>query len=138
MKPIARIVMIVVAVVVGAAWYVHWSRNRALNSGDVFVRDGDKTRPETPESGNQSAHPQEMADNGAGASGSAANLPASDTLRRNPPNGVVQARPGRYQLYRQGDITWRMDTDTGESCVLLATQAQWSKTIVYDHGCATR
>jgi len=131
MKPIVRIVVIVVAVVLAAAWYMHWSRNRALNSGDVYVRDGDKTRPETPTS-------QEVADNGTGASGGVTTLPASDTLPRNPANGVVVPRPGRYQLYRQGDITWRLDTNTGDSCVLLATEAQWRKTLVYDHGCGSR
>jgi hypothetical protein len=138
MKPIIRVVMIAVAIAVGVAWYVHWSRNRALNSGDVFVREGDKTRPETPNSGNQSAQPQEVADNGAGASGSTPAIPTSDSLPRSAPNGIVMARPGRYQLYRQGDITWRLDTDTGFSCALFATEAQWRKTIVYDHGCDSR
>jgi hypothetical protein len=135
MKPIVRIVVIVLAVVLAGAWYMHWSRNRDLNSGNVYVRDGDKTLPETPTS---TDHPQEIADNRAGAPGSVDTLPASDSLPRNPANGVVIPRPGRYQLYRQGDITWRLDTNTGDSCVLLATEAQWRKTLVYDHGCNSR
>jgi hypothetical protein len=144
MKPIFRILMIVVAVAVGAAWYVHWARTRALNSGDVFVREesGDNSRPE---SANQPARSQELADNGTGAPGglsrpqdNVATIPTSDTISRNPLNGIVLARPGRYQLYRQGDITWRMDTDNGDACVLFATVVQWGKTIVYDHGCGSR
>jgi hypothetical protein len=139
MKPIFRILMIVAAVAVSAVWYVHWSRTRALNSGEVFVREdsGDKSRPE---SANQPSHPQEMADNRGDTSSSqdnVATIPTSDTINRNPPNGVVVARPGRYQLYRQGDITWRMDTNSGDACILFATQAQWHKTLVYDHGCGS-
>jgi hypothetical protein len=135
MKPIFRILMIVAAVAVSAVWYVHWSRTRALNSGEVFVREdsGDRSSP------NQSAHPQEMADNSdSSRSQDVATLPGSDTLSRNPPNGIVVPHPGKYQLYRQGDITWRMDTNSGDACILLATEAQWHKTLVYDHGCGGR
>ncbi len=132
--------MIVAAVAVSAVWYVHWSRTRALNSGEVFVREdsGDKSRPE---STNQPAHSQEMADNRGDVSRSQDNvetIPTSDTISRNPPNGIIVARPGRYQLYRQGDITWRMDTNSGDACILFATEAQWHKTLVYDHGCGSR
>jgi hypothetical protein len=42
---------------------------------------------------------------------------------------------GKYQLYRQGDITWRLNTDTGWACVLFATDAQWRKARVYQQGC---
>jgi hypothetical protein len=150
MKPIVRILMIVVVVFLATAWYVHWSRTRALNSGDVFVRDetGDKAKPETPPAtpANQSAQTQELASNATVApSGNssrprmgAATLPASDSIRRNPPNRTIFAGTGKYQLYRQGDITWRMNTDTGEACILFATETQWRKTIVYDHGCSSR
>jgi hypothetical protein len=150
MKPIIRMVAIVVVVIVGTVWYVHWSKNRALNSGDVFVRDqaGDKAKLETPATTPaRPAQPQEVADNGAEGAGASsrlqsqepvATLPASDTISRNPPNGLIVAGAGRFQLYRQGDITWRMDTSTGAACVLFATEAQWRKTLVYEHGCGSR
>lgn len=32
---------------------------------------------------------------------------------------------GRYQLHRDGYRTWRLDTSTGKSCLLLATEADW-------------
>jgi len=32
---------------------------------------------------------------------------------------------GRYQAYRQGYRTWRLDTSTGETCLLLTTEADW-------------
>lgn len=61
--------------------------------------------------------------------------PASDTISPNPPNGMVFAGTGRYQVYRQGNITWRLDTNTGQSCVLFATNAEWRKPQVYRYGC---
>ena len=48
---------------------------------------------------------------------------------------MVFAGSGKYQLYRQGDITWRVNTDTGDACILFATDAQWRKPQVYSHGC---
>jgi len=33
-------------------------------------------------------------------------------------------------------MTFRMNTETGQACVLFATDAQWRKPLVYDHGCA--
>jgi hypothetical protein len=48
---------------------------------------------------------------------------------------MIFAGSGKYQLYRQGDLTWRLNTDTGEACVLFATYAQWRQQRVYQHGC---
>lgn len=63
-------------------------------------------------------------------------VPTADTISPNPPNGMTFAGSGRYQLYRQGNITWRLDTDTGRSCVLFATDEEWKKPRVYRTGCA--
>jgi len=62
-------------------------------------------------------------------------VPASDSIPRNPPSGLIFAGAGKYQLYRQGDITWRLDTDTGRACIIFATDTQWSHNRVYDQGC---
>jgi hypothetical protein len=43
---------------------------------------------------------------------------------------------GKYQWYRQGDITWRIDTANGDTCIDFATMEQWARPIVYSHGCA--
>lgn len=32
---------------------------------------------------------------------------------------------GRYQIHKVGDTTWRLDTATGEHCLLLAPVAYW-------------
>ena len=64
--------------------------------------------------------------------------PATDTLKANPPNGMTFGGSGHFQLYRQGDLTWRLNTDTGDSCVLFATQEEWRKPQVYQSGCRHR
>ena len=61
--------------------------------------------------------------------------PASDSIDRNPPNGMVFAGTGHMQVYRQGNITWRINTDNGQACVLFATDREWSKPRVYNAGC---
>src|SRR5215470_7474038 len=61
--------------------------------------------------------------------------PANDTISPHPPNGMVFSGSGRYQVYRQGNITWRLDTETGRSCVLFATDEEWKKPRVYKAGC---
>jgi hypothetical protein len=64
--------------------------------------------------------------------------PSEDSIRRNPPNGLAFAGAGKFQLYRQGDITWRLDTQTGNTCILFATDAQWRRPRVYQSGCGTQ
>ena len=59
----------------------------------------------------------------------------NDTIAPNPPNGLAFAGTGAYQWYRQGDLTWRVDSKSGASCIDYATMEEWSKPIVYSHGC---
>ncbi len=61
--------------------------------------------------------------------------PATDTIAANPPNGRVFAGTGQFQVYRQGDLTWRVNTADGSTCILFATEEQWRKPIVYRNGC---
>jgi hypothetical protein len=62
-------------------------------------------------------------------------IPATDSIPANPTNGMVFSGTGRYQLYRQGSITWRLDTDSGHACIIFATDEQWRLQRVYSHGC---
>jgi len=62
-------------------------------------------------------------------------VPANDSIPANPPNNAVFSGTGRYQLYRQGSITWRLDTDNGHACIIFATDEEWRKARVYSHGC---
>jgi hypothetical protein len=61
-----------------------------------------------------------------------------DTINPNPPNGMMFSGTGQYQLYRQGDITWRLDTKTGKTCIVFATDEEWKKPRVYRNGCGKR
>jgi hypothetical protein len=62
-------------------------------------------------------------------------LPAADSQVPNAPDGQRFGGSGKYQWYRQGNLTWRVDTVTGGSCVAFATLDEWRKPIVYSHGC---
>ena len=61
--------------------------------------------------------------------------PANDSITPQPPNGMTFGGSGHYQLYRQGDLTWRLNTDNGQTCVLFATDEEWRKPKVYRAGC---
>ena len=157
-KRIVSLLALIVAVALSVSWLVHRQHLRALNSGDVYVRDqssapapAKRLAPSVaPSTSVTQVAPQQLATAAAPAPPPAipapepqakpqAALPArGDTIPRNPPNGLVFAGSGKYQLYRQGDITWRLDTETGESCILFATDAQWSRTRVFQNGCASR
>ncbi len=62
-------------------------------------------------------------------------LPVTDSIPPDPPNHMVFAGSGPYQWYRQGNLTWRVDTRNGTSCIDYATREEWRKPIVYTHGC---
>jgi hypothetical protein len=62
-------------------------------------------------------------------------LPVSDTLSADPPSGMAFGGNGKFQWYRQGNLTWRINTQSGSSCVAFATMDEWAKPIVYSHGC---
>jgi hypothetical protein len=61
--------------------------------------------------------------------------PQSDSQLPNAPNGMRFTGTGNYQWYRQGNITWRLDTVSGKSCIVYATMEEWQKQIVMAHGC---
>jgi len=63
------------------------------------------------------------------------NLPTSDSVPPNPTNGARFSGSGTYQWYRQGNLTWRVDTVSGHSCIDYATMEEWHKPIVSSHGC---
>jgi hypothetical protein len=144
MRRILGIIAIIAGLSLAVSWYIHRARIRALNSGDVFVRDmpADKANPRaTAPTPGQHTQPQPAAAPQStpptiASSQPVAPIPASDSIPRNPPNGMLYAGGGKFQLYRQGDITWRLNTETGQACILFATEAQWSRTRVYQHGCA--
>jgi hypothetical protein len=62
-------------------------------------------------------------------------MPMTDSQSANAPNGMRFGGTGNYQWYRQGNLTWRIDTVSGRSCIIYATMEEWHKQIVYSHGC---
>jgi len=64
--------------------------------------------------------------------------PAYDSLAPNPPNHVGFGGTGKYMWYRQGDLTWRVNSDTGAACIAFATMQQWARPLVYQNGCDIR
>jgi len=72
---------------------------------------------------------------GLGSNAAPANLPTSDSVPANPANGARFSGSGTYQWYRQGNLTWRVDTASGRSCIDYATMEEWRKPIVSSHGC---
>jgi hypothetical protein len=68
-------------------------------------------------------------------SSSAGPPPAGDSQSPNAPNGAIFTGSGAYQWYRQGNLTWRVDSRTGRSCIVFATDEEWRKERVLSHGC---
>ena len=66
----------------------------------------------------------------------ASSMPVTDSESPNSPNGMRYGGSGtRFQWYRQGNLTWRVDSSSGSTCVAFATMEEWRKPIVYQHGC---
>lgn len=132
---VKRIVIFAIAVAVvylGYLGYKKWQTYHDPTSGEIYSDDltpGSKTR--SGETSNTVATPR----NGTPATPSTVTIPAGDSQAANAPNGQVYSGNGKFQIYRQGNLTWRVNTDTGESCILFATPDEWRKPIVYNHGC---
>jgi hypothetical protein len=150
-----RILVIVLLLILAGFAYIGYNSydaKRAEASGDVFSKDspadrtktntgvaGESKASEQPATVNPAAAPAEPTpaapDATAQAGGSAGTTPGADAISPNPPNGMVFSGTGHYQLYRQGNLTWRLNTDTGQTCILFATDEEWKKAKVYRNGC---
>ena len=92
---------------------------------------------ESEETTHSVAQPTQLSVRSAESTLPVAAVPVTDTIPPNPPNGMIFSGSGPFQLYRQGNLTWRVDTGSGRSCILFATDAEWRKPRVYQRGCAT-
>jgi hypothetical protein len=95
-------------------------------SGSTTTNDGAGTM--TPPSATSGSVPNQQSSLPPG-------LPTQDSEAPNAPNGMRFAGSGIYQWYRQGNLTYRIDTTTGRSCIIYATMEEWRKPIVMSHGC---
>jgi hypothetical protein len=148
-----RIIWIIAAVIVGVVFYAGYrtfDAGRALSSGDVRRENSNSTESTTPATittPTPAPSPTIVypAPNEPGGSGgvnqtepvgtSGQTPPPGDTLNPNPPEGERFGGSGIYQLYRQGNITYRLNTETGVSCIIFATKEEWAKPLVQKHAC---
>jgi hypothetical protein len=157
-----RILVIVLVLVVALFAYLGYNSydvRREGASGDVFSKDSameiQKTekpvavpsgeRPVVPETVTEQSAPVTQVASAAvaqaqmsGSGDAQTSASGGDTISPNPPNGVVFSGTGKYQLYRQGNLTWRVNTETGQSCIIFATDEEWKKPKVYRAGCGRR
>jgi hypothetical protein len=131
---VKRIVAVAVVLVLGYFCYLGYNRyktNRNIATGEI-VSD-DISQPSSAPEGDSTAKPARPIQTVPASPLMAP--PRTDTIAPNPTNGQAFTGAGKFQVYRQGNITWRVNTESGESCILFATQEEWRKPIVYSHGC---
>ncbi len=160
-----RRVMVIVLVLVVALFvylgYNSYDAKRAGSSGDVFPHDSSISKnkagegPQTlvPSNGQTVVYPapvvqtvpvtpdvSQAQNDGQIPQGQTTQdvSSAGDSISPNPPNGMAFSGKGKYQLYRQGNLTWRLNTETGQSCIIFATDDEWKKPKVYRAGCGSR
>jgi hypothetical protein len=131
-----RAIFVGLLLVVGLFLYLGYNSydaKRAGASGDVYSKDSSgKLKSETAATGAGSEQAVASPPGTQTTQESAAN---GDTAGANPPDGIKFTGTGSYQLYRQGNITWRLDTDTGKTCIIFATDEEWKKPKVFRNGC---
>ncbi len=148
-RRVAMIVLVLAVALFVYLGYNSYDARRAGANGDVFSSSSSvdsmdsmgKTKADPSDAGSgsrqtivsppQSSQPAQTAPS--------ADTPAGgDSISPNPPDGKVFSGGGKYQVYRQGNLTWRLNTDTGQSCILFATEEEWKKPKVYRAGCRGR
>ena len=158
MKTIIALFTVLVLVCV-CVYYVHRDSSNNLGNGAYTVRDGGTTdksndnpamndsRAATTDSSSTQVVPAAQATNQpfnqnaqasttvATPTGTITSLPNDNTEAANAPDLARFSGAGRYQWYRQGDLTWRIDTVSGAMCVAFATKPEWRDPDVIRHGC---
>ena len=140
-----RMVVVALLVIVGIGACVAYLRHRTyshFNGGEITADDSRDTTGTVVAVDPAPAHISNKPSAGRPLSTPARNeVPASNTSTssdRLPPNLPDQATfsgTGRFQVYRQGNLTWRVDTDSGRTCVLFATDDEWRNPRVYTRAC---
>ena len=65
-------------------------------------------------------------------------LIANDELSALKHDAEVGKSVGRYQVHREGLRTWRLDSATGQTCLLLTSEEDWKTPGVKDEGCGSQ
>lgn len=162
MQKIFRLLLVAVAIIIGVLWFSHWSKKRAHNTASLPAKQqplATAPQPATPDAAtatpgapaatpDQTAPPQEVASASPNTPPSATMVPqgpgpiteqpTANALSPHPPSGFVTPATQKFALYRQGDLTYRLNTQSGQACILLASEDLWRKPLVYQHGCGNR
>jgi len=49
---------------------------------------------------------------------------------------LLESQAHKYQIYTQGWRTWRLDSVTGKTCILLTSPQDWKKPEITQEGCS--
>jgi len=139
--------LIAAAVAIVLLWfgyvsYTNWRKSHSMANGEITSVSDGSTQTSAP----AASEPEKPKTTIAPAPPSSStqpiviqpSAPLTDSQQPNAVNGARFAGSGKYQVYRQGNITYRIDTETGQECILLATNEEWKKPSVYQRGCKTR
>ncbi|MGO4211246.1 hypothetical protein AB4Y89_12920 [Terriglobus sp. 2YAB30_2] len=127
----------------GYVSYTNWRKSHSMANGEITSVNDGNTQTATP-AATEPEKPKTPTTTFAAPSSSTQPIaiqpsaPLTDSQQPNAVNGSRFAGSGKYQVYRQGNITYRIDTETGQECILLATNEEWKKPQVYQRGCKTR
>ncbi len=161
LAPMVRRTLIAVVLVVAALYaYYHWGHiftPRLSSSSNTQIVPSDGPSPSSGDdnnkvlmdrseverlrarstantvAGEQTQRQSSMAEPGTEATAQ----PSQDSQSPLAPDGQPFTGSGRFQFYRQGNITWRLDTETGHACVIFATDEEWRKPKVYRRACGS-
>jgi hypothetical protein len=128
-----RIFGIVVALVAVYLVYFAYQRHLATQAADGSIKIDDTGAATVNDDEVQTPAPKPHA--AVESQAPATPAPAADTIQPNPPNGTAFTGTGKFQVYRQGNLTWRVNTESGANCILFATMEEWKKPVVYNHAC---
>jgi hypothetical protein len=162
MKIVILVLVVLAALGLYGYYAQHHDSNGALGSGAITARDGSSTDNPADSETRASTTTDNSPTQGVGSGQStnqppynatagqtsmpmtapatttlapAVAIPSNDSVAPNPTDGARFIGSGRFQWYRQGDLTWRVDTSTGAACVIFATKPEWRDPDVYRHGC---
>lgn len=122
----------------GYASYMNWRKSHSMSNGEITSADDAASRSATTSSDTPSSTASAAPSPSTQPIVIQPSAPAMDSQQPNAVNGSRFAGSGKYQVYRQGNITYRVDTESGQECVLLATDEEWRKPRVYERGCNSR
>ena len=141
-RKVLIIVGVVILCLVGWKLYTNWrAAHPDLGSGAIVSNDplfDGKARPIDKSNDTSFISPEgkrAQAANNNQVQQPNGNAPATDSFPPSAPENIKFTGTGKYQLYRQGNITYRLNTDNGEECIMFATDEEWQKPRVWQHGC---